>query len=68
MNFVDNLLEIIEIIGNTLANFVDFIINLPTLFTDLITVLPNPLYGVATVFISFIIIIILAKVVKTFVG
>ena len=68
MDFLSNCLKIIEIIGNTLSNFVDFIINLPSLINNIITAMPNPLFGIATVFISFILIIIFAKVVRLFVG
>ena len=68
MDFLNDCVELIEIIGNSLANFVDFLINLPKLIENIITVIPNPLYGIITTFISFIIIIILAKVVKSFVS
>lgn len=68
MSFLDNCVKIIEIIGNSLSNFVDFIINLPKLVNNIISVMPNPLFGIATIFISFIIIIVLARVVRLFVG
>jgi len=47
---------------------VDFFVNFPNLIKSIISVLLNPLLGIVEVFISLIIIIIIAKVVKTFVG
>jgi len=68
MDFLNDCLRLIEIIGNSLANLVDFFVNFPNLIKSIISVLPNPLLGIVEVFISLIIIIIIAKVVKTFVG
>jgi len=68
MDFLNDCLRLIEIIGNSLANLVDFFVNFPNLIKSIISVLLNPLLGIVEVFISLIIIIIIAKVVKTFVG
>jgi len=68
MDFLNDCLRLIVIIGNSLANLVDFFVNFPNLIKSIISVLPNPLLGIVEVFISLIIIIIIAKVVKTFVG
>ena len=66
MDFLNNCVDLIEMIGNGLANFVDFIIKIPTLLNNLLKLLPRPFYDILGVFIGFVIVIILAKTVKMF--
>jgi len=64
MDFLEKCTELIEYIGNALANIVDFLMNLPTLLPNLIELLPFPLQDILGVFLGFFIVVILANFVK----
>lgn len=56
--------DFIIYLKNGIVGFVDFILRLPSLFHDLIQILPQPLYLVVTSFIGFFIFVIILKVVR----
>lgn len=60
--------DFINYLRNGVIGFVDFIMRLPSLFHDLIEILPQPLYLVVISFIGFLIFVIILKVVRLIVG
>ncbi|MBQ9072127.1 MAG: hypothetical protein IJY25_03110 [Bacilli bacterium] len=57
--------ELFNIIKNGFSNFVDFIIELPGLFYDLIEVIPRPFYSILYYFLSlFIFLIVIYAIYK----
>ena len=67
--FLDNATGLIKLIGNGIANFFDFIVQLPLFIYNLLEVIPRPLYDILLSFISIIILLIalmaLGKVVSS---
>lgn len=66
-SLLSNIGDLITLLGKGIVSFVDFIINLPTLFYNLIILIPEPLYSVLISFISLILFVIVLKVVAHFV-
>lgn len=55
---IDYVDELFNIIKNGFRNFVDFILELPALFYDLVEVIPRPFYGILQYFLSLFLFII----------
>lgn len=68
MDFTEQIGKLLITIGNGVESFVDFLINLPTLFYNLIDLIPEPLYVIINSFIGFLIFVIFLKVVRLIVG
>lgn len=68
----DYIEQLFNIIKNGFANFVDFIIELPGLFYDLLNVIPRPFYSILHYFLSLflflIVIYAIAKLIATVKG
>lgn len=60
----DLIMPLIDFIGNGIKQLIDFIINLPEFFNNVINIIPAPLYTVVYSFIGIIIMVIVLKVVK----
>ena len=68
MNFADLIVDFTNSLGNWVKNFIDFIMNLPTLIYNILDLIPEPLYAIINAFIGFLIFIIFLKVVRLIVG
>ena len=68
MDFIPFIDSFLETIGNGVKNFVAFFVNLPTLFYNLLELIPDPLYAIINAFIGFLIFVIFLKVVRLIVG
>ena len=66
-NLLGGIVDFIEFLGQGMSNFIDFVLNLPTLFYNLINIVPLPLQSVILAFIGIVLFIIVMKVVSHFV-
>lgn len=66
-DLLGGIIDFVAFLGQGMANFIDFILNLPTLFYNLIDVIPLPLQSIILTFIGFVMFIIVMKVVSHFV-
>lgn len=60
--------ELFKLIYKGLEFFVDFIMNLPSLIYNFLSLIPDPLMTVLNSFVGFLILIIFLKVVRLIVG
>lgn len=67
VDFITAIADIISFVANGISNFVDFIISIPNLIYNLLSLLPNPLATVVYAFIGYLITVIFIKVVSYFV-
>ena len=66
-NLLGGIVYFVEFLGQGMSNFIDFVMNLPTLFYNLINIVPLPLQSVILSFIGIVLFIIVMKVVSHFV-
>ena len=62
VDFLSNCGELISLIVNGVANFVDFFVGLPSFVYSLVETIPRPIYDVLLSFVSLIIFCILLSV------
>ena len=67
VDLLSGIVDFIKFLGNGLANFIDFILNLPSIFYRLVDFTPMPIQGIILAFLGFIVFIIIMKVVAHFV-
>ncbi|MDO4962607.1 MAG: hypothetical protein Q4E75_00685 [bacterium] len=68
MDFLNSIADLISVLNQGISSFVKFIIDLPSLFYNLIDLIPSPFDIVILSFISFLLIVLIFKVVRLIVG
>ena len=72
MDTLEAVAKLFELIGDGCKTFIDFIIQLPSLFYNLLNCIPNPLHSILLFFLSLFLFLIvinaIAKLIATITG